>query len=331
MICATSILRTMSRQLKNEDGEGGMASARKLSRKKQGQTKAFFRSRTFGAAEPTLGECMHCHRAVPAGAVVCPHCGRSLTPGKCSFCGAAMPPAAKFCTQCGQSREGVVCPVCGTLNARNFCRKCNAPLTPRGQLAQEAARNDPAFRALQAKAADLAALHARIEALRENGGQAQGPSGLSESDRALLDEYADVLQSMGVAVPEVPAVSRVEEARRPSYDDAVVSLDELMEAYREKAAEMNAELEAMAPPPDFTPEQQRDYYAARKMATLQTEYDMSDYQSCVWQCNYCGAYHQTPSACVQPELGGTWVYITPEQYIEQNQAYIVKQQTLKIE
>lgn len=244
-----------------------------------------------------------------------------------------MKPSAKFCTHCGQSREGVLCPECGTLNARNFCRRCNAPLTPLARQAQEAAQNDPAFKAVQAKADELARLHARIEQLRQEASREEDiPPQLSEDDRALLDEYAGLLQSIGASAPVTQAPVSQEEPRAcPRYADTAFSLDELMTAYREKAAEMDAALEALVPPPDFTPEQQRDYYSARKVATIHTEYDMSGYQSTVWQCNYCGAYHENPSACVAPELGGNWVYITPEQYVEQSYSYIEASHTLRIE
>lgn len=277
------------------------------------------------------GVCPFCGQPVRAGAAVCLHCGRALVPGKCSFCGAAMKPSARFCTQCGQPREGLLCPVCGTLNARNFCRKCNAPLTEMARQAVAAAQEDPAFRLVQAKAAELAVLHDRIEKLRKTDGRSESSPELSETDRALLDEYARVLQSVGASAPVQPPVQEKETEARVQYADAVLSLDEIMTAYREKVAEMNAALSAMVPPPGFVPEQQRDYYSARRVASVHTEYDLSGYQPTVWKCNLCGALHNCPSECAEPQLGGTWVYVTPEQYIEENGDFIVKQRTLMIE
>lgn len=237
-----------------------------------------------------------------------------------------MKPIAKFCTRCGQSREGVKCPKCGTLNSRNFCRKCNAPLTPGGMKALEEAKNDPKFRAIQTKARELAELHARIEQL-----DTSSEPGLSAEDRALLDEYADLLSSLGSAKPftpeskprtqsqpkpltQTPTVSE----QKPAWELNIISMDELMKAYREKTEEMNQALAELAPPPDYTPEQQRDYYSARKIATLETDIDLSGYNSSMWKCNFCGCLHTTPSDCMRPELGGTWLYVTPEEYIEKN-------------
>lgn len=324
----------MSSQSKNADtGWPGQSKAAAPPPKQQQRTGSRFRPKSFAVSRPSAGECDWCHRPVPAGAAICPHCGHSLLPDKCSFCGAAMKPGAKFCTHCGQPREGVVCPVCGTLNARNFCRQCNAPLTPLARQAQTAAQADPAFRAVQDRAAELARLHARIEQLRQaSPREEEAAPTLSEADRALLDEYADVLRAVGASAPaQPPAGPREDEHRLPRYADTSVSLDELLDAYREKAAEMDAALAALVPPPDFTPEQQRDYHAARKVATVHTAYDMSGYQPTVWQCNYCGAYHENPSACVAPQLGGRWVYITPEQYIEHNHSFIESSHTLRID
>lgn len=263
-------------------------------------------------------QCPYCGDDIKASYAICPNCGRSLTPDKCSFCGAAMKPGAKFCTHCGQSREGVVCPECGTLNARNFCRKCNTPLTAMAQKAMEAAKADPAFKAVQAKAEELAELHARIEELRNGGGESVAE--LSDADKALLDEYADILGSMGAYKPQPKTQSAPapQAARRQYTDGGAPSLDDIMKAYKEKAAEMNAALAALVPPADYTPEQQRDYFSARKVIRTHTQADLSEYNPSLWCCNYCGCLHNNPSECAEPELGGTWIYQSPEEYIAKN-------------
>lgn len=290
-----------------------------------------FKNKTFGVATTLNKVCVYCGQSIPTEAVICPHCGHSLTPEKCSFCGAPMKSASKFCTQCGQPREGILCPECGTLNARNFCRKCNAPLTEIARLEQAAAQNDPAFKAVQAKAAELAKLHAQIEELKNsNKYYEEDVPYLSNADQALIDEYAAILQLISTSSAQ-QNVTDTKQEKHTQYADTEISLDAIMTVYREKAAEMDAALAAMVPPPDYTPEQQRDYYSARKVATMHTEYDLSDYQPSVWKCNVCGALHNCPSECVAPQFGGTWIYITPEQYIEENGEYIVSQRTLKIE
>ena len=151
-------------------------------------------------------------------------------------------------------------------------------------------------------------------------------------DAVLEEAKALTAASLKEEGAELQQVLREKEAEaRVQYADAVLSLDEIMTAYREKVAEMNAALSAMVPPPGFVPEQQRDYYSARRVASVHTEYDLSGYQPTVWKCNLCGALHNCPSECAEPQLGGTWVYVTPEQYIEENGDFIVKQRTLMIE
>ncbi|MDE5744362.1 MAG: zinc ribbon domain-containing protein [Paramuribaculum sp.] len=284
--------------------------------------------------EDVCEECPYCHASIVSGAAICPACGRSLTPDKCSFCGAPKKITAKFCTRCGLSGEGVICPQCGTLNSRNFCRKCNSPLTDMAQKAVAAAQNDPMFKAVQKKADELAELHARIEELR-NGAADQPLVELSAEDKSLLKEYADIL-GMIVASPvrhlKSDATPRKEELPgRKQYSADTTSIDELLKAYKEKAAEMNDALAALTPPPDFTPEQQRDYYSARKIATVVTETvcDMSGYKPAQWRCHYCNNLHDNPSECARPELGGVWEYISVEQYIAENTQVVST--SLKIE
>lgn len=263
-------------------------------------------------------KCPYCGEAVKASYAICPHCGHSLTPDKCSFCGAPMKPGAKFCTRCGQPKEGVICPECGTLNSRNFCRKCNAPLTPAGQIALAAAKEDPAFRCVEQKARELAELHAKIVSLQNDTVQKPTGPSLSDEDKALLEEYAGILDSIGSYVPKPQTKSESVSGNpcRPHYEEKFMSLDEMMAAYREKAEEMNAAMAAMVPPPDFTPEQQRDYYSARKVGVIETHYDINwqYYNPQQWKCNYCGALHNSPADCAEPQLGGVWIYVTPEEY-----------------
>lgn len=299
-------------------------------------TKQSWRPKSFSAAHTPTLQCPYCNHPIEAGYAICPVCGRSLTPGKCSFCGAAMKETARFCTNCGQSREGIICPECGTLNSRNFCRKCNTPLTLMAQKAVAEAKNDPKFKALQAKAEELAELHARIEELRNAADEKEYEvPELSAADRAMLDEYADILASIGVAKPEKkkePKKTKPQpQETRPKYEDKAAMLDEVLKAYKEKAAEMDAALAALTPPPDYTPEQQRDYYSARKVATVVNTYDMSGYDPMMWQCNLCGALHKAPTQCAAPELGGVWIYVTPEQYNMEMQGHNITNTTLKIE
>lgn len=266
-------------------------------------------------AQEQKSECPFCHAVVSPLFVICPSCGRSLTPEKCSFCGAPKRPTAKYCTHCGQPSQGVICPQCGTLNSRNFCRKCNHPLTPMAQRALEAAQTDPAFRRVKAKADELAELHTQIEQLRNNApGEEQIE--LSQQDKALLDEYADLLGMIG-SQPSTEHKSESVAPARKQYALSTVNIDDLLKAYKEKAAEMNEALAALTPPPEYTPEQQRDYFAARKVATVVTETtcDMSAYNPTQWRCNFCSNLHDTPSECAHPELGGVWEYISVEEYI----------------
>lgn len=258
--------------------------------------------------ESTGTVCPHCGATVNSGDAVCLGCGRSLLPGKCSFCGAPMKPNAKFCTRCGQSAEGVKCPQCGTLNSRNFCRKCNTPLTPRALQAIEAAKKDPQFKVVEKKAEELAELQALIEEIQNESTETKPAPQLSEEDRQLLNEYASLLDSIGINKPEIKPVVQQEESKRKTYEAKGMSLDDIMKAYREKANEMDEALAALVPPPEFTPEEQRDYFSARKIARLDQPVPM------LWKCNLCGALHPCPAECAEPRLGGVWIMVSLEEF-----------------
>ena len=253
--------------------------------------------------------CPHCGATVNSGDAICLHCGHSLTPDKCSFCGAPMKPNAKFCTKCGQPVEGVKCPQCGTLNSRNFCRKCNAPLTPNALKAIEAAKNDPKFKVVEKKAKELVELQSLIEELQNAVPETQSVPQLSEEDQQLINEYASLLDSIGIEKPQVKYVEKQEEQNRKAYEIKGMSLQDIMKAYREKAAEMDDALATLAPPPDFTPEEQRDYFSARKIARLDHPVPM------LWKCNLCGCLHPCPSECAEPELGGQWVMVSYQEFL----------------
>lgn len=259
-------------------------------------------------------QCPFCHQPINSGHAICPHCGHSLTPGKCSFCGAAMKAGARFCTHCGQSAQGIVCSECGTLNARNFCRRCNAPLTDMALRAVKQAASDPAFKAVEAKARELAEILTRIESIKNGTPGAEKPLQLSEADQAMLNEYADLLGSIGACKPTTSDFYPAETHATTTFDDTSISFDDIMAAYREKAAEMDAALAALTPPAEFSPEQQRDYYSARQVVSCAQQIDLEGYQPIMWQCNLCGVLHNNPSQCSAPELGGNWIHISPEEF-----------------
>ena len=83
------------------------------------------------------------------------------------------------------------------------------------------------------------------------------------------------------------------------------SKEELQEEYRKMKAELNSTLSSMVPPAGSTPQEQRNYYSARKVSVLQK---VRSSTPIAWVCNYCGCWHNQPSECVEPELGGTYIY-----------------------
>lgn len=69
--------------------------------------------------------------------------------------------------------------------------------------------------------------------------------------------------------------------------------------------ELNSVFGQMLPPAGSTPQEQRNYFTARKVA-VQVRCVTS--RRVGWVCNYCGCTHNNPSDCYKPYLGGKWIY-----------------------
>lgn len=221
--------------------------------------------------------CPYCDAEVPKGAEICPECGARLV-DYCTFCGSPMDKSQAVCDECGMPAAGVTCPDCGTLNHRSFCRKCNRPLTRAAVRALERAKADPKFQ----KACQMAQRAAELEAR------------LAEPAPVPTEGEIRLMEMLGQKV-EFTDAAQV----RQEYEQLVKDLDQLFEE--------------MLPPPGSTPQEQRNYYSARKIAitsTVKTKTLVKD--PIEWVCNYCGCHHGKPSECVEPELGGKWIYSTRE-------------------
>lgn len=202
--------------------------------------------------------------------------GRRGQAHECTFCGASLAPGHTVCDECGMPVGGIVCPVCGTLNHRSFCCKCNAPLNRVAEAAVAEARNDPAFQQVSRLIEEAVKLKEKI-----SGKYAEPSEGTLE----FLKMFSSDVAFTGTAEPE------------------------LQEEYLRTVRDIDALFTQMLPPAGSTPQQQFNYYSARNIAVTTVLQEEVRIKSPVgWICNYCGCRHSQPSECVQPFLGGTWVY-----------------------
>lgn len=282
--------------------------------------------------------CPHCGQPVRKSWEWCPSCGHSLVDW-CTFCGADIPRGEDECPECGMSRSGVVCPKCGTRNAGGFCRKCNEPLTLAAKKEQERALKDPQFVKAAELAVQAAELLARIEAEeQEVTGQESKEVELPEDVLRLkellgkttlrhfdkLSDRSDQKRETGsVAEPvEAPALRQAQRLRTSttgepcrttcSAANKMKSKAELRAEYSKIKAELDKALEGMLPPVGSTPQEQRNYFSARK---LPVEKVILTKGREAWVCNFCGCWHNCPSECCEPWHGGKWVYEYKEEKI----------------
>ena len=269
--------------------------------------------------------CPYCGQPVKKSWEWCPSCGHSLVDW-CTFCGADIPRGEEECPECGMSRSGIGCPKCGTRNAGGFCRKCNEPLTLAAKKELERAQKDPRF----LKAADLVVKAAELQAMVEAEDQE-----VLETESKEIEMPEDVLMLKellgktmlrqqerpiaavaGVAEPveaaeavEAPALRQAQGPATRQAQGLVVkqqpkSKAELRAEYSKIQEELNKALGEMLPPVGSTPQEQRNYFSARKLPVdkiIRTKIRSA------WVCNFCGCWHNCPSECCEPWHGGKWV------------------------
>lgn len=253
--------------------------------------------------------CPYCGQPVKKSWEWCPSCGHSLVDW-CTFCGADIPRGEDECPECGMSRSGIVCPKCGTRNAGGFCRKCNEPLTLAAKKELERALKDPQFVKAAELAVQAAELLARIEAEEQEVPESEIKEIELPEDVLRLKELlgkTTLRQAQGPDGKQTqPLDGKQQQAQRPK------SKAELRAEYSKIQEELNKALEGMLPPVGSTPQEQRNYFSARK---LPVEKVILTKGREAWVCNFCGCWHNCPSECCEPWHGGKWVYEYKEEKI----------------
>ena len=103
--------------------------------------------------------------------------------------------------------------------------------------------------------------------------------------------------------------AELEEALENAGDEQTKA--EAQATYQQVVKDINQLFEEMLPPVGSTPEEQFNYYSARKVAIERIQTVKRTIKA-EWVCNYCGYHHRQPSDCVEPWQGGTWIYETEE-------------------
>ena len=244
------------------------------------------------------GTCPHCGATIEEGLEFCPVCGGKLV-DYCTFCGAPMRPDDIDCPECGMPAEGVICPNCHTRNHRSFCGQCGQPLTRAARVAVDRAKRDPAVQ----KAAKALMRIAELEAELDGAGPALEEEPLEPTEGEL--RMRELMGKVGFKPAEVPRAEQPKTKR---------SRAEILAEYQKEVEEANKAMEEMLPPAGMTPQEQRNYYTARKVAVMETVQEswrgIPMKESMAWECNYCHVLHNNPHECARPGLGGAWVPCT---------------------
>lgn len=255
------------------------------------QTAVQTASETATKSREASGGCPHCGATLDGEYELCPVCGGKLV-DYCTFCGAPMRPDDVDCPECGMPSEGVVCPACNIRNYRSFCRQCGQPLSRAAQKAVEKAKQDPKVQEAVRLMTKIAELEAEMDGALPGGGGEETPSGPSEKELRVREMMA----KMGFEITAQPRATQRRVGR---------SREEVLKEYEQAVDDANSVLESMLPPAGSTPQEQRNFFTARKVAVM----EMTTVLDRVgWICNWCHCYHSQPSECYRPWMGGTWQY-----------------------
>ena len=259
------------------------------------------KSATTAKTTPTEGDgvCPHCGAAIQREYEICPVCGWKLV-DYCTFCGAPMSPNDMDCPECGMPADGVKCPDCGIINFRPFCRQCGKPLSRAARMAVEKAKKDPKVQEAARLLKQIADLQAELQAATGDI-EESAPAEPTEGELRLQELMAKV----GFTAAEKPKATKSKTGR---------SREEIMAEYQKAVEDANRVMSEMLPPAGSTPQEQRNYYTARKVAVMELVeekwYGIPIQKAMGWECHKCHVLHNTPSECCYQEFGGEWVTCT---------------------
>ncbi len=242
------------------------------------------------------GKCPHCGATLNRPDYeICPVCGGKLV-DYCTFCGAPMSPSDIDCPECSMPADGVECPACHIRNFRSFCRQCGQPLSKAARRAVEKAKQDPKVLETARLLVKIAQLEAELEtASKPEDGTPEEPTEAEIRLKALMAK-------VGFTAAEKPKVTSRKVGR---------SREEIMAEYTQAIEDANKVMEEMLPPVGMTPQEQRNYYTARKVAVMEVMeerwWGIKVTETMGWVCNKCQVLHKDPSECCVAEFGGEWV------------------------
>ena len=247
-------------------------------------------------AREASGTCPNCGAVLDQAYELCPECGAKLA-DYCTFCGAPMRPDDLDCPECGMPSEGVVCPRCQIRNYRAFCRQCNQPLSRAARRAVEKAKQDPKVQEAARLLAKISELEAELDGRLPLSETDQGPETPTEGAIWLQDMMAKV----GFTPAEMPKATRRQVGR---------SRETVMDEYKKAVEEAGA-----------TPQEQRNYYTARKVAVMEVMetrwYAVKCETPIGWVCNRCQVFHNSPEECAVREFGGKWITTTKYKVVDE--------------
>ena len=210
---------------------------------------------------------------------------------KCPHCGAAL-----------DRPDYEICPVCGG-KLVDYCTFCGAPMSPSDIDCPECGMPADGVECPAPKVLETARLLVKIAQLEAELETAGTPEdGTPEEPTEAEIRLKALMAKVGFTAAEKPKVTSRKVGR---------SREEIMAEYTQAIEDANKVMEEMLPPVGMTPQEQRNYYTARKVAVMEVMeerwWGIKVTETMGWVCNKCQVLHKDPSECCVAEFGGEWV------------------------
>ena len=202
------------------------------------------------------------------------------------------------CPHCGETVNPrfELCPVCGSPLHADHCTFCGARMVPGEKFCSECGNGIGGSKCPKCGTINFRSFCKKCNEPLDDLAQ-----------EALQQAEADpVYQELKQQVKELEEVAEKMESEPAAEKE-----------FSLKLASLNDAMQRMQPPPDSTPQMQRTFYSARDVFR-KTKVLVKTKVRCGWVCNFCGFTHTCPNECVEPQLGGTWLYdtVTEEKEVE---------------
>jgi hypothetical protein len=282
----------------------------------QQQSNFQLRQNQKNEEDENLGEpkkCVHCGNATAPNADICERCGVWQLGGQCCFCYAPVQQGQSFCGNCGNAPEGKPCPNCGTHSIFDLCPKCEFPVSKRA----------PAYLNQIKSMPEVVEILQQINALDELKGNATSAVSTTPDWLTQLSNYEKQFNTKpDTTKQQVKNISNF--AFKSESKDVSENIDaatqsktagNITDAIDNQRAELKRKIAELQNRAFSSNQEARAFSTCIAIALPRIRETTIPGTRGVWQCNFAGVTHSSPTDCACAGMGGKWIDGNPEEVI----------------